>query len=77
MYAAAHLDLIRTAVDERLEGSIGRTIHIGLPAAPARITTWGPRASRRSAGAVTPRALELPRPRVVESMDPALLLLDA
>lgn len=74
MYAAAHVDLIRAAVDERLEGSTRRTEPMGLPATPARITTWGPRASRRSAGALAVGALEFPRPREVDLTDAALLL---
>lgn len=80
MYAAAHHDLIRAAVIERLGGSTRRAEPVRLPAAPARITTWGPRASRRQEGAATPRVIELPRdielpsPRVVELTDFALLL---
>ncbi len=74
MYAAAHIDLIRAAVDERLEGTVRRAAPIGLPAVPARITTWGPRAGRRSPDAVDARALELPRPREVDLTEAALLL---
>jgi hypothetical protein len=77
MYASAHLDLIRTAVAERLEGSTRGIETVRLPAAPARITTWGPRASRRSAPATTPRALEVPRPREVDLSTSARVLLDA
>jgi len=80
MYAAAHHDLIRAAVVERLGGSTRRAESLRLPAAPARITTWGPRASRRPEGVAEPvvielpRDIELPRPRVVELTDSALLL---
>ncbi len=77
MYASAHLDLIRAAVAERLEGSTRGTETVRLPAAPARITTWGPRASRGSAPATTPRALEVPRPREVDLSTSARVLLDA
>ena len=48
MYATAHLDLVRTAVAERLEGA-GTVEPVGILSAPARITTWGPRASSRPA----------------------------
>jgi hypothetical protein len=77
MYATAHLDLIRAAVAERLEGSTRRAEPVRLPAGSARLTTWGPRASRRLAPATTPPALELPRPRDVDLSTGALVLLDA
>jgi hypothetical protein len=77
MYASAHLDLIRAAVAERLEGSTRGTETVRLPAAPARITTWGPRVSRGSAPATTPQAPEVPRPREVDLSASARVLLDA
>jgi hypothetical protein len=75
MYATAHLDLVRTAVAERLEGT-GTLEPVRIPAAPARITTWGPRASSRLAPVATPRVVELPRPRDLAPVR-ALVLLDA
>ncbi len=75
MYATAHLDLVRTAVAERLEGT-GTLEPVRMPAAPARITIWGPRASRRQAPVETPRVVELPRPRDLATAS-ALVLLDA
>lgn len=77
MYATAHLDLIRAAVAERLEGSTRGSGTVRMPAAPARSTTWGPRASRRSAPATTPRTLALPQPRDLDRSTSALVLLDA
>ncbi len=77
MYATAHLDLVRAAVAERLEGSTRGTGTVRLPAAPARITTWGPRASSRSARGTAPLANDLPRPREVDLSSTALVLVDA
>lgn len=78
MYAAAHLDLISAAVAEKLEGSKRGTQPARLPAAPARITTWGPRASRRSAGTPAPQVFVLPSPRNVDTFpDFEWILLDA
>jgi hypothetical protein len=77
MYATAHLDLVRAAVAERLEGSARGTGTVRLPAAPARVTTWGPRASRQPAPATTSPATELPRPREVDLSTSARVLLDA
>jgi hypothetical protein len=75
MYPIAHLDVVRTAVAGRLEGT--RTVDPArIAATPARITTWGPRASRRRAPAATARVIELPRPRNLEQV-PAFVLLDA
>ncbi len=77
MYAAAHLDLVRAALAERFEGSTRGIEPAGLPAAPARITTWGPRASRRPARSAAPLVVELPRPREVDLPTGALVMLDA
>jgi hypothetical protein len=77
MYATAHLDVVRAAVAERLEGSAQGPGTVRLPAAPARITTWGPRASRRPAPATTSPATELPRPREVDLSISTRVLLDA
>jgi len=77
MYPTAHLDLIRTSVAARLEGSTRGAEPARLPAAPARITTWGPRASSRSARVAAPLTLDLPRPREVDLSSAALVLLDA
>ena len=79
MYAAAHHDLIRAAVVERLAGSTRRAESLRLPAAPARITTWGPRASRRPEGVAAPLVIELPAtssspPPRRRAQDSALLL---
>ena len=76
MYAAAHLDLIRASVAARLESTRGAE-PARLPAAPARITTWGPRASSRSARITAPLSLDLPRPRDVDLSTTALVLVDA
>jgi len=77
MYATAHLDLIRASVAARLEGSARGAEPARLPAAPARITTWGPRASSRSARVTVPLTLDLPRPRVLDLSGTGLVLLDA
>ena len=61
MYATAHLDLVRTAVAEHLEGA--RSVEPArIPATPARITTWGPRPSSRLAPVATPRVVDCPVP---------------
>ena len=77
MYATAHLDLIRASVAARLEGSTRGTEPARLPGAPARITTWGPRAGSRSARITAPLSLDLPRPRDVDLSTTALVLVDA
>jgi hypothetical protein len=77
MYATAHLDLIRASVAARLEGSTRGAETVRMPAAPARITTWGPRASARAARGAQPLTLPLPRPRDVDLSTSDLVLLDA
>jgi hypothetical protein len=77
MYPTAHQDLIRASVAARLEGSTRGAEPARMPAAPARITTWGPRASSRSAQVTAPLTLDLPHPREVDLSSTALVLLDA
>ena len=77
MYVTAHLDLISASVAARLEGSARGAEPTRLPAAPARITSWGPRASSRPARVTVPLTLDLPRPRDIDLSSTGLVLLDA
>ena len=78
MYAAAHLDLIRAAVAERLGGSTrGAEPCNCLPrphASPRGVRGQAVGRSSRSPWSRAPPRLELPSPRVVELTGSALLL---
>jgi hypothetical protein len=62
MYASAHWDLVREAQTQRLRDAAVRTPTGDLPAAPGRITVWGPRASMRVAAAAATPSSEEPSP---------------
>jgi hypothetical protein len=65
MFATAHLDLVRAAVAERMAVASRPTGSTPTPITPARVTTWGPRSSRRptAAPAEADVVLRLPAPR--------------
>lgn len=78
MYATAHWDLVRaTAEAQRAAHRLAAADH--APATPAKVTTWGPRPSRRGAErtATIIRIPEQRRPAVTVEMDAEALLLDA
>jgi hypothetical protein len=65
MYATAHWDLVRaTAEAQRAAHRLAAADH--APATPAKVTTWGPRASRRGAEQ-TATIIRIPEQRLREA----------
>jgi hypothetical protein len=66
MYATAHLDLVHETVAEQLRSASAAratTRSAGAPVAPARLRTWGPRASRRPVHVALADVIRMPAPR--------------
>jgi hypothetical protein len=65
MYATAHLDLVRETVAEQVRSAARASARSAAdaPITPARIRTWGPRASRRPTDVALADVIRIPAPR--------------
>ena len=81
MYATAHLDLVHATVAEQVRSGARATSAAEAPTTPARIRTWGPRASQRPAQVARPDVIRIPAARdsrpAVSRARSAVVLLDA
>jgi hypothetical protein len=73
MFPTAHWDLVEVAVAERLAGAQRPAVAPAAPVTPAKVTTWGPRASRRATEQVV-HVVRIPEPRPSARVEDTVLL---
>lgn len=82
MYPTAHWDLVAIVTNDRIAEAHRPAVAPAAPVTPGRVTTWGPRASRRAAATERlARVIRIPSPRddevLISSAAEDSVLLDA